>query len=329
VHFKKNLCSAMLAISVLLTACGGSQADTTPTPEPQAVLTAAAQTAQAKMTELAAQNPSPVPPTPTQTSPPTTPTVTPTQGAAATTPAPPAAAGGSDRVEYVADLTVPDGTVFRPGEKFTKTWRLMNAGTSTWTTAYSLVFFSGEQMGGSASTALSVQVPPGQTVDVSVALTAPSKEGKHTGYWLLRNAAGTNFGMGANSDGAFYVQINVSGTAVTGTPGTATATTSEEDGTEATLSVDEADVVGSCPYSFNFTGTITIGQAATVTYVLEVDADIPLNLPGPTTTSLGAGTSQVIYTLELSDSANGSVTLHVTSPEDVRSETIGFSLTCQ
>ena len=76
-------------------------------------------------------------------------------------------------------------------------------------------------------------------------------------------------------------------------------------------------------------GLITISEAATVTYVLEVEADIPLNIPGPTTTNLGAGTSQVSYTLELTDSANGSVTLHVTSPEDVRSETIGFTLTCQ
>jgi len=327
VHFKKNLCSALLAISLLITACGGAGSDTTPTPEPQAVLTAAAQTAQAKMTELAAKNPSPLPPTPTPTS--TTPTVTATLGTA-TTAAPPAAGGGSDRVEFVADLTVPDGTVFRPGEKFTKTWRLMNAGTSTWTTAYSLVFSSGEQMGGSATTALTVQVPPGQTLDLSVQLTAPSGEGKHTGYWMLRNASGTNFGMGARSDGAFYVQINVSGTAGTSTPGTAIATTTgDEDGTQATLSVDESDVVGPCPHSFSFTGLITISEAATVTYVLEVEADIPLNVPGPTTTNLGAGTSQMSYTLELTDSANGSVTLHVTSPEDVRSETIGFTLTCQ
>lgn len=326
-HYKKTLCSALLAISLLLAACGRSRSGDTPTPEPQAVLTAAAQTAQAKMTELAAQNPSPLPPTPTQTSAPTTPTVTPTRGtAAATTAAQPVAGGGADRVEYVADLTVPDGTVFRPGEKFTKSWRLMNAGTSTWTTAYSLVFFSGEQMGGPASTPLSAQVPPGQTLDVSAALTAPSREGNYTGYWLLRNAAGTNFGMGANSDGAFYVQINVSGTA-TGTPGTATA--DDDTPTAATLSVDAADVVGTCPHSFNFTGTITIGEAATVTYVLEVEADIPLTLPGPTTTDLGAGTSQVSYTLELSNSATGSVTLHVTSPEDVRSPTIGFTLTCQ
>jgi hypothetical protein len=289
------------------------------------------------MTEMAATMLSPASPTPAATATPgtaTAGTVTPTLALAATTPAvtAPPAVSGTDRVEYVADLTVPDGTIFRPGEKFTKTWRLLNAGTSTWTTAYSLVFFGGEQMGGAASTPLTTQVPAGQTVDISVELTAPSQEGKYTGYWMLRNAAGTNFGMGANADGAFYVQINVAGAAVTGT-GTPGATTSPATGegvvTSASISVDAATVEEACPYTFTFTAQFVLSEAATVTYNLDVDAGIPLTLPPPTPLPLSAGTHEWTYTLELTDSVSGTARLHITSPVDVLSDPVSFTLTCQ
>jgi hypothetical protein len=284
------------------------------------------------MTEQAAQTPTAPPATATDTPVPPTPTATGlATGTAATTAAPPAGGGGTDRLEFVADLTVPDGTVFAPGEKFTKTWRLKNSGTSTWTTAYALVFSSGEQMGGAASTPLPAQVPPGQTVDLSVQLTAPSAAGSYTGFWLLRNAAGTNFGLGPNADGAFYVQINVSATAATSTAGPSPTAGSENGDTvtAATLSVDEADVEEACPYTYTFTASFTLSKAATVTYQLEVEAGIPLNLPGPTTASLNAGTSQVTYTLELTASVSGTAVLHITSPEDVTSDPLAFTLTCQ
>src|SRR5688500_18723466 len=83
--------------------------------------------------------------------------------------------------------TVPDGTRFNPGATFTKTWRLRNIGTCTWTTAYSMVFQSGEQMGGPASVPMPSSVAPGQNVDVSVNLTAPNAAGHYIGYWRFRN----------------------------------------------------------------------------------------------------------------------------------------------
>ena len=44
-------------------------------------------------------------------------------------------------------VTVPDGTVFNPGDTFTKTWRLENTGSCAWTTGTALVFTSGDLMG--------------------------------------------------------------------------------------------------------------------------------------------------------------------------------------
>jgi hypothetical protein len=338
VRFKKNFYPALLALSLLLSACQpATQADPTETPlSAQAVLTAAAQTAQARMTSQAMSTPPTVPVTPSQTPPPsatfTPATTAPALGASPTLTAPPIQAG-TDRVEFVADITVPDGTVFKPGEQFTKTWRLINAGTSTWTTAYALTFSSGEQMSGAATTPLTVSVPPGQTVDISINLTAPTKEGKYTGYWMLRNAAGTNFGMGGNSDGAFYVEINVSGAASTPGSGTPTATTttggSSDTVNDVSISVDAANVAETCPYVFTFTASFTLSEAASVTYRLEADTSFPITLPGATTASLGAGEQTVTYTLEFSQDVTGTARLHVTAPEDVLSDPVSFALSCQ
>jgi hypothetical protein len=131
----------------------------------------------------------------------------PTGGAFAVT-----ATQNCDDADFVADVTIPDGTVLDPGESFTKTWRLKNAGTCSWTPSYAVVFSNGDSMSGPATQALSATVNPGQTVDISVNLKAPSTPGDYTGYWKLRNAAGVTFAT-------FYVDIKIGGSgafAVTG-----------------------------------------------------------------------------------------------------------------
>ena len=150
---------------------------------------------------------------PTQT--PVPPTATPlpataTPVPATNTPLPTATAVSyCDWVTFVKDVSIPDGTKFSSGDTFTKTWRLKNRGTCTWTPDYTLVFASGDQMGGTTAVRLPGYVSPGQTVDVSVTLTAPAKRGHYVGYWMLRNPAGTLFGFGDSANKAFYVDINV------------------------------------------------------------------------------------------------------------------------
>ena len=114
-----------------------------------------------------------------------------------------------DWVSFIKDVTIPDGTVMAPGEVFTKTWRLQNRGTCTWTSDYYLVFTSGDPMGGTTAVRLPGIVAPGQYVDVSVTLTAPDSRGRQTGYWMLRNPSGALFGYGSKAEQAFYVDIKV------------------------------------------------------------------------------------------------------------------------
>ncbi|MFC2028754.1 NBR1-Ig-like domain-containing protein [Chloroflexota bacterium] len=121
-----------------------------------------------------------------------------------------------DWIQFISDVTVPDGTTFSPGTVFVKTWRLKNIGTCTWTTAYKLVYVTGDLMGGATSVPLPTSVAPGGTVDVSVSLTAPSTEKTYTGYWMLQNASGANFGYGPNAYSTFFVLIKVFNPSVSG-----------------------------------------------------------------------------------------------------------------
>ena len=114
-----------------------------------------------------------------------------------------------DWVAFVKDVTIPDGTQLSAGEVFTKTWRLQNRGTCTWTPDYMLVYTSGDEMGSTTAVRLPGNVAPGQTVDVSVSLTAPAVNGYQRSYWMLRNPSGALFGSGSKANEAFYVEIKV------------------------------------------------------------------------------------------------------------------------
>jgi len=129
---------------------------------------------------------------------------------------PAAASTYCDAAQFIADVTVPDGSVFAPGATFKKTWRLKNIGTCAWTTAYNLVYASGEKMGSTTAVAFPSSVAPGQTVDLSVDMTAPASAGKYRGNWQLKNAAGVLFGIGSNANGVFWVEIVVSSGGATG-----------------------------------------------------------------------------------------------------------------
>ena len=112
------------------------------------------------------------------------------------------------RAKFVADVTVPDGTKMSPGERFTKTWRLKNVGSCPWEAGFGVVFDSGDRMQAPAFVPLPATVLPGQTVDVSVTLTAPQDPGTYRGNFKLRSADGQVFGLGEKGN-PFYVEIVV------------------------------------------------------------------------------------------------------------------------
>ena len=97
-----------------------------------------------------------------------------------------ASAAACYQAQFVADVTVPDGTQYTSNTAFTKTWRLKNIGTCAWTTSDTMIFVSGAQMGGPASIALPATAV-GSNADVSVPLTAPNSAGHYIGYWKFKS----------------------------------------------------------------------------------------------------------------------------------------------
>ncbi len=113
-----------------------------------------------------------------------------------------------DAATFVKDVSYPDGTEVFVGASFTKTWRLKNVGTCTWTSGYKLIFDSGDRMSAPDSVTLTGgTVPPGASVDVSVDLEAPDELGTYQGYFKIRNPSGVVFGIGPSASGSFWVKI--------------------------------------------------------------------------------------------------------------------------
>jgi hypothetical protein len=107
------------------------------------------------------------------------------------------------------DVTIPDGTLMTPGEDFSKTWRLENVGSCTWTRLYTLTFFSGNSLSAIQNHTLLQEVPPGATIDLTVDMVAPQTPGIYQSNWMLQDSQGELFGIGPNGDAPFWVQIEV------------------------------------------------------------------------------------------------------------------------
>ncbi|MDD5367742.1 MAG: NBR1-Ig-like domain-containing protein [Anaerolineaceae bacterium] len=222
----KNVAWMVFAAGALtLSACS---AKATPTTDANAVYTQAAGTVQAELTKAGELTPSATVTTaPTSTTEPTqASTAAATVPTVGTSPVPVFTATrpvSPDRAEFVSQ-SVADNTKVNPGQQFTLTWKVKNVGTSTWTTAYLLRYYSGAQMGGAASTNFPKEVKPNETVEVGVNLTAPLSTGTYMGNWVMTNADGVNFFP-------LYIQI------VVGNPPTVTITVVPSATTAATTEV--------------------------------------------------------------------------------------------
>jgi len=98
--------------------------------------------------------------------------------------------------QFVADLTIPDGTVLQPGEKFNKIWQVKNTGTCRWDEGFGLVIWAGPSMDGYASyfSANDQPVEPGGIVDMAIQMRAPEKSGEYVAHWTMIDDQGKTFG---------------------------------------------------------------------------------------------------------------------------------------
>jgi hypothetical protein len=210
---------AALILVFALTACGTA----TPTEDPALKITSIAATVQAGITQTALAMPTSTPtltPTVTATVSPVTPTLEQPFSTATKSLLP----GTGDNAKFDQDITIPDGSIIKPGASFNKTWSLINSGTTTWTTDYQLVYVFGPQ-----ATVMNVKltknVAPGEAIQVTVPFVAPTLNGSYESWWQMYSATGYFFGDQVS------VVFNVGNETATPTSGTPAPTTT---GTPAT-----------------------------------------------------------------------------------------------
>ena len=201
---KYILLTTILIASFLITACGAES------PQDPFIMTAVAQT-------VAAQNAGQTTNTETPSAPETLPTQTPLQSSSTATPpatiASPTLPVNITTAECAqASLiseTIIDGTIYKPGEQFTKVWQIKNMSNCVWDTNYKIVFWSGDILGGAYYYNLPQVTGPGQTVPIALVLTTPTIDGTYRSEWKLQTPDSIEFGVGSYN-ASFYTEIVVS-----------------------------------------------------------------------------------------------------------------------
>ena len=207
--------------ALLLSACGASAADLTPTAtafSADQIKTQAVGTFSADLTATALLAPTNTPVATLTQAPTLAAAPTSTGGIALGTA--PAATTSCYGLSFVSDVSIPDNTPVTAGQSFTKTWKVKNAGSCAWDAGFKFAFTGGDAMGGTTYT-VPASVAAGAVTDISVPMVAPNKTGTIRGNWRMSTASGQFFGD------EVYVQVVIGGgAAATNTGAAATSTTS-------------------------------------------------------------------------------------------------------
>lgn len=302
----KNLSKTITILvltTLLLSACGAPE-EVEPTVDVASAMAESVQQTVAAM--MATQNS-----VPTATSAPTATPEPPPAPTSAAPSVPVAAAPTTAPVQpncWIADLiseTVPDGTMYRKNETFTKEWRIINGGTCTWTTAYKFHFVDGYSMGAPADPVpLPESVAPGMSTTVKIKMTAPNDIGTFNGNWVLKSDTGVDVGK-------FNVQI------VTG------------DKPFAVTRVDFGvqSITKGCPYEYSVPISITTDGAGTVRYGIYDQVGGPIT-SGELTFS-AAGTQTVTYKVTYSIDSDIKIWVNIKEPNNQVFSTKEYNFVCK
>ncbi len=110
------------------------------------------------------------------------------------TPTPPSPTPAcTNSLQFIEDITVPDGSAFAPGAMIDKRWRVLNDGTCNWDSFYRLRFVTGDPMGAEEEQAL-FPARSGSEAEIRVVFTAPSAPGLYRSTWQAYTPDGEPFG---------------------------------------------------------------------------------------------------------------------------------------
>ena len=116
-----------------------------------------------------------------------------------------------DKTEWIGDVTIPDDTVMQPGQHFVKTWAIRNGGTVPWEGRY-LTRIGVNNKIFTQNTPARVEIPdtqPGETVHISVPVTAPTAAGTTQVHWKQTDELGREYFPGPQYAYGVYCRIVV------------------------------------------------------------------------------------------------------------------------
>lgn len=99
----------------------------------------------------------------------------------------------SNNLSYIADLTIPDGTVVTAGETIDKRWQVKNTGTCNWDQSYRFRLTAGSDLGASNEQAL-FPARSGIEFPYRILFTAPQESGTYRSAWQAIDPQGQSFG---------------------------------------------------------------------------------------------------------------------------------------
>ncbi len=108
----------------------------------------------------------------------------------------------TDSLSFLGDLTLPDGSQVKPGERLDKRWSIHNSGTCNWDASYRLKLVSGSALGGNSQQTL-YPARGGTDALVRMVFSAPDQPGQYRSAWQAYNAKDEAFGD------PFFIEIVV------------------------------------------------------------------------------------------------------------------------
>jgi hypothetical protein len=115
----------------------------------------------------------------------------------------------TNAAEVVEDVPLLNPQEIYQGNPLTKTWLLRNTGNCTWDDDYVLVHTDGALLASAAAIPIPEVVGPGETVEVTLNLTAPQEIGNYTSAWKLRSGYNEVFGVGDTADQPLTINLEV------------------------------------------------------------------------------------------------------------------------
>ncbi len=96
---------------------------------------------------------------------------------------------------FLGIINLSDGQEFQSGDSIQVIFTLVNTGTCTWNSGYSLIEIGGDLPPSSGKLALPGEVATGESVNLSVEFTAPSQVGSYISVWKMQDTEGGVFGQ--------------------------------------------------------------------------------------------------------------------------------------